>query len=251
LKRLLVIPLLFAFFVSSAQTRDEARGLVFRKELSFGVRIPTQGWTIFADAGRFISVNQRRIQQFELSELRFPKEYKDVGKIAPQTGWPAAKPYYFGKQNNVYAFRYSVGRRMLIAEKGEKSGVEVRLTYLGGLSLAVLKPYYLFIRRKVGEGYVPIAERYTESNESDFTNPYVIYGAAGFTKGFDQIKPVPGLHGKIGMNFDWATYDDFIKAIEVGIMADLYYKEVPIMITQDNKQLFALLYFSVQFGRRW
>lgn len=62
---------------------------------------------------------------------------------------------------------------------------------------------------------------------------------------------LPGLFGKAGLNFDWATYDDFVKSAETGIGAELYLKEIPIMIQENNKPLFVYLYLSLQFGKKW
>ena len=39
--------------------------------------------------------------------------------------------------------------------------------------------------------------------------------------------------------------------LEVGIKADIYYKKVPIMVSDDNKFFFLAAYVSFQFGKRW
>ena len=78
-----------------------------------------------------------------------------------------------------------------------------------------------------------------------------IYGASGFSIGFNEIKFAPGIFAKSGFNFDWATYDDFVKAMEVGLGTEIYLKEIPILISENNKPYFVYLYLSLQFGKKW
>jgi hypothetical protein len=53
------------------------------------------------------------------------------------------------------------------------------------------------------------------------------------------------------LNFDWAQNEDALKALEVGITLDAYYKEVPLMVLKNNAQLYPNLYLSLQFGKKW
>jgi hypothetical protein len=56
---------------------------------------------------------------------------------------------------------------------------------------------------------------------------------------------------KSGFTFDWAQSDDAIKSLEVGATLDLYYKEVPLMILDNNSFYYPNLYLSLQFGKKW
>jgi hypothetical protein len=228
----------------------EKKGIVYKKDFSLGGRLYTQGWSLYADIGRMMSVSKRKTYQIELIELRHPKQDKQSSDVSP--GFlNSPKPFFFGKQNTFFAIHASYGFRKIIGEKAEKSGVEVSYSYLIGPSLGFLKPYYLYIKYKTSgsENYFTRAEKYTPGNAA-FLDVYSIYGAAGFFHGIGETKIMPGVHGKLGFHFDWARDDDAIKEIELGIALDAYLKKVPIMIIAGNQQLFPTLYGGIQFGRR-
>ena len=173
--RILVLILLVSFIsLSSFAQRQELKGFVYKKELSFGIRVPTQGWAVFADIGRFLTVDESRIIQIELGELKNPKEYKEIGQVAT-SGGPTPKPFYFGKQNNLYALRLAYGKRKVIAEGAEKSPIKLSLTYLGGFSLGILKPYYLYVIKEVSAGHELVIESYSEETHADFIDASNIY----------------------------------------------------------------------------
>jgi hypothetical protein len=58
------------------------------------------------------------------------------------------------------------------------------------------------------------------------------------------------------MHFDWGSMDEFVKALELGVMADVFLNEVPIMIESpytpgvDNQAVFINLFMNFQFGKR-
>ena len=70
-----------------------------------------------------------------------------------------------------------------------------------------------------------------------------VVGGAGFGYGFDGLSITPGGHAKVGLHLDWGAFEEVVRAVEVGIMLDVYAKEVPIMVSEDNKPYFINLYF--------
>ena len=77
-----------------------------------------------------------------------------------------------------------------------------------------------------------------------------IQGRSGFFKGFDELKFVPGIHGKGGVHFALGAYDQYVTAVEVGVMLDIFLKDVPIMVVEHNKPYFFNLYITLQIGKR-
>lgn len=64
--------------------------------------------------------------------------------------------------------------------------------------------------------------------------------------------PTFGGHIKAGLNFDWGSKDRFVKALEVGVMLDVFYRKVPIYVNQDaNSFIKPSLYLGFHFGKRW
>ena len=55
------------------------------------------------------------------------------------------RPFVYGKLNYVYVIRLGYGEDRRIFGKPYWGGIETRWTYEGGISLALLKPYYYYV----------------------------------------------------------------------------------------------------------
>lgn len=235
------------------EEQQKPDGIVLNKEFSVGGKATTAGWSFFAEYTTVRNRSRKRVFQFEFMELKHPKQVKmsnDPGFFSP--GIEAPRAFVYGKQNNLYALHFGYGQRYVLGDKAKKSGVEVNVTWTAGPSLGLLKPYYLRAYRQINDQQVVIEEiRYTEENETRFLTPSSIYGAAGFSFGLGEIRPTAGAFGKVGLNFDWANYSEFIKSIEAGIGADVFFERAPIMVNERNKFQFVYLYLSLQLGKKW
>lgn len=251
---------LLIHFPGSSQSLDKGvsnpTGLLYEHELSFGFRLNTDGWGVFTNIGKSVSFDKSNFYHIEFVELRHPKEIKQSNDFGFIRSGRSPKPFVFGKQNNFYAIHFGWGRKLFLGDKAEKSGVEVNLAYEFGPSIGFLKPYYLDVIYKIENQGNEVtlfldSQKYNPEEPDLFLNPSSIYGATGFIEGLKETKIYPGVQGKLSFVFDWANYTDFVKAIEVGISADIYYKRVPIMILENNKPYFVLLYLGIQFGKKW
>lgn len=220
---------------------------VFQRDFSVGGRITTDGWGGFVEMGYRKSRKKVNYFQFEFGEKKSDKEVKKSGGFSY-----TQRPFIYGKRNNFYQAKLGVGQRYLIGGKANKNGVEVDLIYYGGISLGLLKPYYLNMVTATGENK---DVKYDPSDPEAFLKLADINGAGGFGKGWDNLSVVPGLHAKVGMRFDWAHFNEVVSALEVGVNAEMYTKKIPIMVVSEgvdyNKQFFFGGYLSIQFGKRW
>lgn len=267
MKRASILVLLFIPFLGLGQYVEKTSvnsklGLLYTKNATVGFKLASNGWGVFGTLGKSINQNKSRFYELEFREFKHPREEKQTsenyGGAAVEY---APRPFAYGKQNVFFAIHLGVGRKMMIGEKAEKSGVEVSFNYSVGPSLGLLKPYYLDLIYSTDPGGSPIAketrpEKYGSENAAKFLNLAEIYGSSGFSRGLLEVKPIPGLHAKAGLNFDWASWGDFVKALEVGFEADLYYKRIPIMVTDQlpnniNKAYFIGIYVSAQLGKKW
>ncbi|WP_143305285.1 hypothetical protein [Chitinophaga vietnamensis] len=220
---------------------------VFQRDFSVGARLNTDGWTGFLEMGYRKNRKVVNYFQFEFSEKKDPKEDKRQGQGSYQFGF-TSRPYIFGKQNNFYPAKLGIGQRYLIGGKANKNGVEVSGIYYGGISIGLVKPYYISVENKAGQ---VVDMKYDPNNPDNFLEYTKIQGGAGFGKGWSEVTVIPGLHAKLGMRFDWAHFNEVVSALEVGVNAEMYTKKVPIMVTDNNKQLFFNAYVGLQFGKRW
>ncbi|MFY0254905.1 hypothetical protein ACDQ55_13240 [Chitinophaga sp. 30R24] len=220
---------------------------VFQRDFSLGGRLNTDGWSGFVELGYRKTRKKVNYFQFEFAEKKSNKEVKESGDYSF-----TQRPFIYGKQNNFYQAKLGIGQRYLIGGKANKNGVEVDGIYYGGLSIGLLKPYYVNTEDDSGEN---VDIKYDPSNPDKFLAKEKINGAGGFGKGWGELSVVPGLHGRLGLRFDWAHFNEVVSALEVGVNAEIYTKKIPIMVpvngADPNKQFFFNGYVSIQFGKRW
>jgi hypothetical protein len=87
-----------------------------------------------------------------------------------------------------------------------------------------------------------------EKYDPSITIPQEIYAKAAFTKGFNELKVVPGIYAKAGFNFEYSKEDKIIHAIELGAQINAFPKKIPIMAIDNNKAVFFSLFVSYRFG---
>jgi len=226
----------------------EEGSLIYAKQSAFGFKLNTDGWGVFYEHGKYMTITKTNIWWLEFGERKNHKEEKvstgeDIGGGFILVG----NPYIFGKKNNFYYLKGGVGQQLLIGGKSNKNGVAVSGIYGGGISLGYLKPYYLNVQDATTGTTRDI--KYSDS-ASEFLDPFAITGASGFTKGFGQGKIVPGAYARLALRFDYGRYNEFLSALEVGINADYYSQKMPIMINNPEKQFFFNGYIAIEFGKR-
>ena len=239
-------------YAQSLEKGDENKkvGLLYEKNYSFGFRLNTNGWSIFTSFGKNISAKKERFYQFEFNEIKHHKEQKRSNDFVVSSTY-SPKPFVFGKQNNFYALHAYMGRKLMLGRKAEKSGIEVHLIYQGGISLGFAKPYYIDVVGYNDNGEAILEQiKYSEETSERFLNLESILGSSGLSKGINETKIYPGISAKAGLNFDWANYSETIRAIEVGVSLDVYYKSIPIMVIEHNRPYFLYLYLGIQFGKK-
>lgn len=227
-------------------------GILYNKEWTINFSLNTQGFTFSFTKAKIKSLTKTTFTQYEVGEIHHAKEKKQNFKyIIPTTG-QTSTAFKYGKINNLYTFRMYKGVRKYYAEKARTKGVSVGLTYMYGVALGILKPYYLKLSRPDGKPGDPILvdEKYSEENKDVFLDITRIFGHSSIFKGIDQIKLVPGLTGKIGAHFSFGSSPVFIKSAEVGISSDFYIQEMPLMANQKNNALLFNLYLTFQIGKR-
>lgn len=266
MKKILFQILFFNFilipFVGRAQLNKkmpiEKKGIIYNKEISFGANITTNGWGIVVEKGKIKSIRKTRIMHFSFGEMRDEKSKKqnaDLGFFGNAVNSP--KDFFFGRKNNFYVLRFGLGQKKVIAQKAEKNGVRFSYIYHAGVSLGLLKPYYLklaFLIDNTNPNFDIFElrnEKFSAENADVFSDWFSIAGAAGFRHGIDEIDPIPGGYGRFGLNFDWSKNEESTLALEVGITADVYYKKVKLMVDNRNNDPFFLgAYLQFQYGRR-
>jgi hypothetical protein len=240
-----------AVVINKGQGAAKTGGLVYNKEFSVGGKITTTGWGVLGEYARKLDQDRKRLLYFELMFMKHPKELKKVNEYNFAFSFDSPRPFIYAKENSFFNAKAAYGHRILIGEKAEKSGFEINFNYVAGPSLGMTKPYYLEILYEEDGDTYKVSEKYGPETANLFLDATSIYGYSGFSKGLSEISIIPGAFAKTGLSFDWASYDEYVKSLEAGIGAEIYVKDVPMMILENNKPYFVYLYLSLQLGKKW
>mgnify|MGYP000046704173 CR=1 FL=1 len=251
------------------EMNNGAKGVLFNKEFAAELQLNTNGNSLGVNLGKLRTYYKTTFYHISIGELKHSKEYKNREDIRTSNFQENSRSYVFGKQNNLYALRVGMGVKKYLSEKARRKGVAIGYSYEFGPTLGLLKPYYLELRRsEVNNIVLPtlVSEKFSAENAEVFLDPDRIFGASSFVKGLSEVKPRPGIHLKGGIHFDWGAFDEFVKAIEIGVMADVFFGEIDIMVDDidlpttrvgtilpenvKNQPFFINLYLSIQLGKR-
>lgn len=267
-KLLLPALVLLTTAISYAQTKDkktakkeriEARMKLeeendppFKKQRIFGIKLNSDGYGIAYESGKYVTARRTRLLQFELNEKFHPKEEKVTSS---QDIFGNVSQVKFAKANNFFQFKAGYGQQHLIGGKANKNGVAVSAVYAGGLSLGILKPYYIDIQSASTNEQL----RYKFSDT--IPTGYQIIGASGPTVGWSEAEFKPGVHAKTALRFDYGRFNETVTAIETGLNVEYYTSDILQMTyptqagpnppyASKEKKLFFNAYICIEFGRR-
>ncbi|MCH2023299.1 MAG: hypothetical protein MK207_12555 [Saprospiraceae bacterium] len=221
-----------------------------RNELFVGGGISTRGFQVRVAYGR-IKTPVRTMNFFvDFGEIKNPKEKQQTYDGLSIIGG-APKAFIYGKRNNLFFTRFGYGEKYYLSLKNRRA-VSLGFVYSAGFSLGMIRPYYLDLiyRDNLNRPNI-VAEKYSETNMLKFLNPQEVDGPSGSNYGWDELDLAPGLFLKAGLLIDWGAFDTILKDIELGFAADFYFREIPMMIFEENTPVFVNLYINIHLGHRW
>jgi len=218
--------------------------VLLKKQFSGGLVLHNLGMGLQFRKGKNVTYFRTFLWEVQAVSMKSPKQVRIINPY-----FSNARSYVYGKLNHVYMFRGGVGFDHLLNRKPAWSGVEVRVLYFAGLSVAISKPIYLYILNFYSPDfdYTIDAEKYDP--EKHFLDN--IYGRAPYSMGLNQIRFYPGLYGKFGFNFEFGEYNSRIKSLEVGGILEFFPIGIPIMAFQDEQEIFPTLYLTFSLGKRY
>jgi hypothetical protein len=227
--------------------KQEEEGVIaYHKHTAFGIRLNTDGYGAFLEFGRANSIKKALLFQLDISERKHVKEEKQTNIAIPTS------PFIFGKINYFYPVKLGVQQQILLGNKTNRNGVSVTGNIGGGISLALLRPYFLEVNDLANGTRKYI--RYESADSAIFQDPHELsslqVSGSGLSKGWGQMKVTPGAYAKLGVRFDYGRFNEMLNAIEVGITADIYTKKIPQLLYATPKQFFFGAYVSILFGKR-
>lgn len=228
--------------VEELMRQAEEGVLIYSKQSIFGIKLRTNGYGIFYELGKMKTNRKTNIYRIDFAETKDHKEEKLLSSAF------FGNSFIYGKRNYFYPVTLGFGQQYILGQKGNKNGVAVSGVYNGGISLGLLRPYYVNVDDpQSGESRTI---KYTPEDSVLFVTEGAITGGAGFGKGWSEIKVKPGVFGKIAMRFDYGRFNESVSALEIGMSAEYYFSKIPIMLFQKDRNLFIQAYIAILFGRR-
>lgn len=218
--------------------------LVYSRQSIFGLQLKTNGYGMFYELGRMKTNRKTNIYRIDFSETKLHKEMKVVP--GSSGGFIFGNPFIYGKENYFYPLTLGFGQQYIFGQKGNKNGVAVTGIWNAGVSIGLLRPYYLNVNDpQSGQRDIKYS-----TDSTLFLDPGAILAGSGFGKGWNEIKVKPGAFGKIGMRFDYGRFNEVVSGLEIGMSVEAYASNIPIMILQPNQKVFFQGYMAILFGRR-
>lgn len=230
------------FCISSATVfaqREDAGDYEYDQEILFGINKNTNGGLIGGFSVKVGSrIDETNFQFFglDLANVKNPKEVRNQTVLG--------NSFIFGKSNYLYSIRPYYGRELLLFKKAPQQGVQVSILGAIGPTLGIIAPYivqYAVNRvETVREQYDP------EIHQSRFN----ILGPGRIFEGIGQSDLAVGANAKAAVNFEFGVFKSNVTGLELGYQLEGFTKEIPLMPTTENRQIFQSVYFTFFYGFR-
>ena len=139
-----------------------------------------------------------------------------------------------------------------MGNKSNKNGVSVTANFGGGISLGLLRPYYLTINDSATSSRRNI--KYNSPDSLIFSNSDTLFqlavGGPSFGTGWKDMTMNPGIYAKVSLRFDYGRFNEIVNGLETGLTLEAYSKAVPQIVGVKPKQLFVNAYVAILFGKR-
>ncbi len=227
----------------------------YNRSLCAGARLNSDGWSGSLTYGRRSGQGSMSLWQLRFSEVKHEKETRQQGSNAQFTGLGSGTPYIFGKRNNLYLLQlgYSRGLELLPAVLDGNTGIGFR--YGGGLTLAMLKPYYLqliYPDYSVSPATAQVREEpYGDANAERFLNPSMVLGRGRWSEGLDRMRYVPGLYGECAVVITPGGRKAFVQTISLGAQGMLCSARLPLLAEHEGAWYQLRLFAGLDLGKRW
>lgn len=210
-------------------------------DFRLGITAHTKGMGI--NFRTILNENDGGISNFfnvDLVSWKYAKEKKVYNPNLPDP-----TPYTYGKLSRLYALHLGLGKQIILAQRNTRNAIGIQVLGSAGLSVGALKPNYVDLQKTAPNGeFIVVSEKYNPAKQT----PNEILGYSSYSKGFDELKALPGLYAKVGINVEWGNYLSESKSVEVGTMFDFFPGRPNVMYGLTNKTVFSSFYISFAFG---
>jgi hypothetical protein len=226
----------------------------YKQEVALSGKLNSNGWTGGVTYFRNRPTNLKQtFWTLSFSEIKHEKQIKQQPKTSPYPELGKPGPYIFGKVNNLYALQLGFGKHLDILPAVVDNNLSVGLYYCGGLSIALIKPYYLKLisTDTTGANATVTDQKYSKAQHDWFLDKDNILGASTWKSGLDDTKIVPGLFFETAFTILPSQKKFFTQRVIIGINTAFYSKQLVIMANNSAYNWHTSVFAGLMLGKRW
>ncbi|MEN9443471.1 MAG: hypothetical protein RIS47_361 [Bacteroidota bacterium] len=241
-KKILTGMLILCMFIPSLMNAqgeiDEQETVYYNDETTWSGILGTSGWGLDYRKARRVNATLKNLWSIDMVSLNHSKETSE------QSRYVSGFVFTYGKTNVITNLRFSIGQTREIYRKVDVGGVSLRWFYEFGPSVIWQKPVYYKYYNTQNQN------EYYDKFYSEYQRPYDFIVAKGsFGKGFNESTFVFGGHINTGLSFDYSARANYIMALEVGLITDVYSQRLDMLAVAENPFYFVQVYASLRFGK--
>lgn len=242
MKRFFQLLLFISILTVPRDLRAQSDELSYTEEFTYAINFNTKGGMIGGLNFKWAKAKgPKQFQSFgiELVNIKHSKEYRLPSQ---ETG----NSFIGFKTHYLFSLRPFYGREFTILRKAAEEGVFVNLIVAGGPSLGIRKPYYVLYRESQQQDSPYSSIPYTKGADLNQIN-----GVGSFSDGLNNMTYTLGIHGKLGISFEFGQIKSSIAGLEVGILAEKFTKTQEILAFAPNQSFFSSAYILLYFGKKY
>ncbi len=238
-KKFLLIIFFLGLYGPLQAQREDAGDYEYDQEVLVGINKNTNGGLIGGftlKLGYRIDDSNFQFFGLDLVNVKNPKEVRYNTVLG--------NSYIFGKSNYLYSIRPYYGREIIVGKKAPQQGVQVSLLGAIGPTIGIIAPY--FIEYAVSRVETVREQFNPEVHQSRFN----ILGPGRVFEGIGESQVAFGANAKVAVNFEFGVFKSNVTGLELGYQLEGFTKEIPLMPTTENNQIFQSVYFTFFYGFR-
>lgn len=235
-----IITGLFALiWINGYGQRENSGNYEYDQEIFLGLNKNTNGGLIGGASFKMgFRIDDTHFQFFgiDLANVKNPKEVRYNSLLG--------NSYIFGKSNYLYVIRPYYGREIKLFNKAPQQGVQISALAAVGPSLGIISPYIIEYAISGGDR---VREQYNPDVHQSRLN---VLGPGRIFEGIGKSNMAIGANAKAALFFEFGTFKSSAMGLELGYQIEGFTKEIVLMPTTENRQLFHSAYFTLYYGFR-
>ncbi|WP_200974586.1 hypothetical protein [Echinicola sp. 20G] len=217
----------------------EAGDYDYDKEVLFGINKNTNGGLIgglYLKIGSRITETNFQFFSLELANVKNPKESRYSTVLG--------NSFIYGKSNYLYSIRPQYGRELILFKKAPQKGVQISVLSAIGPTIGLVAPYYIEYATSRSESTRAQYDPEIHQSLAYFLGPGRLF------EGLGESELAIGANAKAALSFEFGVFKSNVTGLELGYELEGFTKEIELMPTAENRQVFQSVYFTLFYGFR-